>query len=256
MHNQQRLTITHCTWQTQSQMNFMVYCSFLSSILTHDMTPSHQFQIPRCSLDSFILPCQIESFTKRHSKNMVVMVLDHGILSLNTSIVISDFLFIIILLKVYLGILGRIRICIHLWSLKFSNSPDCHQLSIALHCRIVALQSRIVALQCRIVALQCRIVALQCRIVALQCRIVALQCRIVALQCRIVCSVFCSWSHSHSTSFHSIWYPLPVLLGGQSGYGFKACPRLLHMTRATGIKPYTPWFQVQYLNYSATCVNL
>ena len=51
--------------------------------------------------------------------------------------------------------------------------------------------------------------------------------------------------------FRSTWYPL--LLSRQRQCGFKACPRLLHMTSAAGIEPQTPRFQVQCLNHSATC---
>ena len=44
----------------------------------------------------------------------------------------------------------------------------------------------------------------------------------------------------------------PLLLGGQRQCGFKACPRLLHMTGAAGIKPQTSRSRVQRLNRSAT----
>ena len=51
--------------------------------------------------------------------------------------------------------------------------------------------------------------------------------------------------------FHSTWYPL--LLSGKKQCGFKACPRLLHVTGAAGIEPQTLWWsQVQCLNHSAT----
>ena len=46
--------------------------------------------------------------------------------------------------------------------------------------------------------------------------------------------------------FCSTWYPL--LLGGQRRCGFKACLRLLHMTRFAGIEPQTPRSRVQRLN--------
>ena len=49
-------------------------------------------------------------------------------------------------------------------------------------------------------------------------------------------------------NFCSTWYPL--LLGGQRRCGFKACPRLLHMTSATGIEPQTPWSWVIALTTS------
>ena len=54
-----------------------------------------------------------------------------------------------------------------------------------------------------------------------------------------------SCSHSHNTNFHSTWYPL--LLGGQRWCGFKAYPRLLHMTDAAGIDTETPRSRVQRL---------
>ena len=41
---------------------------------------------------------------------------------------------------------------------------------------------------------------------------------------------FCTCSHAHSTNFRSTWYPL--LLGGQKHCGFKAYPRLSHMTKS------------------------
>ena len=44
----------------------------------------------------------------------------------------------------------------------------------------------------------------------------------------------------------------PLLLGGQRQCGFKACPRLLHMTGAAGIEPQTSRSRVQRLNRSAT----
>ena len=37
----------------------------------------------------------------------------------------------------------------------------------------------------------------------------------------------------------------PLLLGGQRQCGFNACPRLLYMTGAAGIKPWTPRSRVQ-----------
>ena len=50
--------------------------------------------------------------------------------------------------------------------------------------------------------------------------------------------------------FRSTRYPL--LLGDQRRCGFKACPRLLHMTGAAGIEPQTPRSRVLRLNHSAT----
>ena len=47
----------------------------------------------------------------------------------------------------------------------------------------------------------------------------------------------------------STWYPL--LLEGQRRRGFKACPRLLHMTDAAGIESQTFSARVQRLNHSA-----
>ena len=64
--------------------------------------------------------------------------------------------------------------------------------------------------------------------------------------------IFCSCSHSHSTSFRSTWYPL--LLGGQRRCGFNACPRLLHVTSAAGVESQTNRSRVQHLNHSATRV--
>ena len=49
----------------------------------------------------------------------------------------------------------------------------------------------------------------------------------------------------------STWYPL--LLLGQRRCGFKACPRLLHMTGAAGIEPRTARSRVQRLNRSRPC---
>ena len=56
-------------------------------------------------------------------------------------------------------------------------------------------------------------------------------------------AIFYSWSHSHSTNFCSTWCLL--LLGGQRRCGFKAIPRLLHMTDAVGIETQTPRSLVQ-----------
>ena len=39
----------------------------------------------------------------------------------------------------------------------------------------------------------------------------------------------------------------PLLLGGQRQCGFKACPRLSHLTGASGIEPQTPRFRVHVL---------
>ena len=44
----------------------------------------------------------------------------------------------------------------------------------------------------------------------------------------------------------------PLLLGGQRQCGYKACPRLLHLTGASGIEPQTPRSRVPRLNRSAT----
>ena len=53
-------------------------------------------------------------------------------------------------------------------------------------------------------------------------------------------AIFCSCSHSHTTTFHSNWYPL--LLGGQ---------RLSHMTGIAGIEPQTTRSWVELLCHSA-----
>ena len=45
----------------------------------------------------------------------------------------------------------------------------------------------------------------------------------------------------------------PSLLSGQRQCGFKACPRSLHLTGASGIEPQTPRSRVPRLNRSATC---
>ena len=44
----------------------------------------------------------------------------------------------------------------------------------------------------------------------------------------------------------------PLLLGGQRQCGFKACPRLLHLTGASTIEPQTPRYRVPRSNRSAT----
>ena len=49
------------------------------------------------------------------------------------------------------------------------------------------------------------------------------------------------------------WYLL--LLGGQRHCGFKACPKLLHVTGAAGIESQTPRSWGQSLNHLAMCSN-
>ena len=67
----------------------------------------------------------------------------------------------------------------------------------------------------------------------------------------IECSdFFCWFSNSHRTNFHSTWYPL--LLGDLKQYGFKACPRVLHMTSTAVIETQTPWSRVHHFNHLAT----